>query len=195
MSSTDNTRRDEDRQWFLDHFATASQLESRLIPDIDVLRDMARHPKVVAIGETGLDSLRGAPLSVQTELFEQHLLVAQQLGKPIIIHCVRTSGLVLQVYRRLGITMPCAIHGMRSNERVARPLIDAGFYLSFGPRFNPNTVIATPIDRLLLETDDSDQPIDSVASAIATVLGIDAPTLVTQATGNLHRFLMSPIDC
>ena len=81
---------------------------------------------------------------------------------------------------------------MRGNERVARPLIDTGFYLSFGPRFNPNTVLATPTDRLLIETDDSGQPIDTVATAIATVLGIDTPTQLAQATSNLHRFLAPP---
>ena len=150
---------------------------------------LTEHPKVVAIGETGLDSLRGAPLDRQTEIFERHLQLAQSLRKPLIIHCVRTSQQVLASCRRLGVAVPVAIHGMRGNERVAQPLLGAGFYLSFGPQFNPATVLATPHDRLLIETDDSGQCIEAVAARIAPLLGITAATLLTQAAANLQRFL------
>ncbi|MBR1475605.1 MAG: TatD family hydrolase [Muribaculaceae bacterium] len=156
---------------------------------LQLLEQYARHPQVVAIGETGMDTLRGAPLDRQTELFEHHLQLAGRLGKPVVIHCVRTSQQVLAACRRLGVTVPRAIHGMRSNERVARPLIDAGFYLSFGPLFNPATVLATPRDRLLIETDDSGQSIAQVAAAIAPTLGLTAPSLQALATANLHHFL------
>lgn len=161
--------------------------------DLTRLREAAHHPQVAAIGETGLDSLRGAPLVRQTEIFERHLLLAQELGKPIIIHSVRTSQQVVQCCHRLGITMPCAIHGMRGNERVAQPLLDAGFYLSFGPRFNPATVLATPLDRLLIETDDTDMTITQVAAAISPVLQLTVPELLAIAAQNLSTFLANDI--
>ena len=162
--------------------------------DLTRLREAARHPQVVAIGETGLDSLRGAPLDRQTEIFELHLLLAQELGKPVIIHSVRTSQQVVQCCRRLGITMPCAVHGMRGNERVAQPLLDAGFYLSFGSRFNPATVLATPHDRLLVETDDTDMTITQVAAAISPILNLTVPDLLAIATQNLYTFLANDIE-
>ena len=154
-----------------------------------LLSQCATHPQVVAIGETGLDSLRGAPLDRQTEIFEQHLHLAQSLRKPLIIHCVRTSQQVLAACRRLGVTVPIAIHGMRGNERVARQLLDAGYYLSFGPRYNPATVLATPHDRLLIETDDSGHCIQAVAAHLASLLGITAADLLTLAAANLQRLL------
>ncbi len=157
--------------------------------DLTQLRQTAQHQQVVAIGETGLDSLRGAPLGRQTEIFERHLLLAQELGKPVIIHSVRTSQQVVQCCRRLGITMRCAIHGMRGNERVAQTLIDAGFYLSFGPRFNPAAVLATPHDRLLIETDDTGMTIAQVADAIAPTLQLTASSLLAVATQNLQNFI------
>ena len=158
--------------------------------DLMRLREATQHPQVVAIGETGLDNLRGAPLARQTEIFERHLLLAQELGKPVIIHSVRTSQQVVQCCRRLGITVPCAIHGMRGNERVARPLLDAGFYLSFGPRFNPSTVLATPQDRLLIETDDTGMTIAQVAAAISPILHLTVPNLLALAAQNLNTFLV-----
>lgn len=157
--------------------------------DLELLRQVAQHPQVVAIGETGLDHLRGAPQQRQTEIFEKHLLVAGQLNKPVIIHSVRSSQQVLQCCRRLAINVPCAIHGMRSNEFVAQSLVNAGFYLSFGIRFNANAVRATPLDRLLIETDDADVSISQVAAAIAPVRQLSVPDLLSLAEANLHRFL------
>ena len=162
--------------------------------DLMRLREAAQHPQVVVIGETGLDNLRGTPLVRQTEIFEQHLLLAQELGKPVIIHSVRTSQQVIQCCSRLGITVPCAIHSIRGNERVARPLLDAGFYLSFGPRFNPATVLATPQDRLLIETDDTGMTIAQVAAAIAPTLQLSVPALLAFAAQNLNTFLVKNIE-
>ena len=158
-----------------------------------LLQQCARHPQVVAIGETGLDSLRGASLERQTAIFEQHISLAQQLHMPLIIHCVRTSQQVLALHRQLAITVPCAIHGMRSNHHVAQALLDAGFYLSFGPRFNLRSIQATPLDRLLIETDDSGQSITQVAQAIAPTLSLDTNDLLALAARNLN-YLIAPND-
>lgn len=156
---------------------TASELER--------LGEMARHPQVAAIGETGLDSLRGGSIEDQSLVFEFHLRLAQQLRKPIVIHSVRTSQQVLAAVRGMRMMVPCVIHGMRGNERVARPLIAAGFYLSYGPHFNPLALRATPVDRLLIETDDSGVSISRVASAIAEALQMDTADIMSLASRNL----------
>lgn len=164
---------------------------TQTVTDIDLsqLASCALHPQVVSIGETGLDTLRGAPLEWQAQILEQHLLLAQELGKPIIIHSVRSAQQIVQTCRRLGITMPCAIHGMRGNQHVAQTLLDAGFYLSFGPRFNHATVLATPRNRLLIETDDSGLSVTEVASLIAPILQLSIPEALTLASQNLLSFL------
>ena len=160
--------------------------------DFDLLEQCARHPQVLAIGETGMDSLRGADLDTQTRVFVRHLQVAHVIGKPVVVHCVRTAQRIIDERRKAGLTaVPLAIHGMRANERVARTLLDAGCYLSYGIRYNPATLLATPPDRLLIETDEAPATIHEVATAIADVLATTADNVIVLATGNLHRFLQS----
>lgn len=153
-----------------------------LTAELGLLKTLATHPQVAAIGETGLDSRRGAPLRTQTDLFLQHIVIAEQVGKPLIVHMVRTSQEVLKLWSASQKSVPWVIHGMRGNPNVARKLIDAGFYFSFGARFNPDTLKAVPTDKILDETDDGTQSIGDVIAAIATTLGIshkEAETLVS----------------
>ena len=158
--------------------------------DLSLLAECAVHPQVVAIGETGLDALRGAPLERQTAIFERHLVLAQELCKPLILHSVRTSQQVVQCFHRQDITVPCAVHGMRGNEHVAQTLLTAGFYLLFGPRFNPAALLSTPHDRLLIETDDTGMPITEVAAAIAPTLQLTIHDLLALAAQNLQNFII-----
>lgn len=165
-------------------YATPSRIER--------LELVARHPQVVAIGETGLDSLRGASLEVQEQLMTKHVQLAHELSKPLVVHMVRTSGQVLKVWKRSARGVNVMIHGMRANERVARPLIEAGFYLSFGQNFNPHTLHATPLDRVLIETDDAPfLTIEQVVSRVALELGMSAASLLEMTTANLQAFLGS----
>lgn len=166
--------------WNTEHF-TDEQLAA--------LAQVASHPQVVAIGETGMDALRGATVERQRSIFADVVRQAQALGKPLIVHCVRRSQDIIRVLRDQGVTVPCVIHGMRANPRVAQQLLGAGCYLSFGVRFNPDTVRATPTHRLLIETDDSGAFIHQVAEAIAPLLHLDAPALFALASRNLQAVL------
>ncbi len=158
--------------------------------DFKLLELHARHPQVLAIGETGLDSLRGANLETQASVFVRHLQVAHATNKPVVVHCVRTAQRIIDERRKAGLTtVPLAIHGMRANERIARTLLDAGCYLSFGIRFNPATLLATPPDRMLIETDEAPATIREVASAIGDVLGMPYYQVIKTAAENTQRLL------
>ena len=159
---------------------------------LQLLERLAEHPQVVAIGETGLDALRGAPLPRQLELLERHIDVAQCVRKPVVAHCVRTSQQLATVWRRKAATgISLAIHGFRGNANVARTLIDAGCYLSYGYRFNTAALAVTPIDRLLVETDDAQVNIQQVVALVADALGIEQEKLERQLRCNAARFLNS----
>jgi TatD DNase family protein len=162
---------------------TADVMADRL----QALAAVARHEQVVAIGETGLDALRGAPLNVQWDIFNRHIELAEALGKPLIVHMVRTSQQVLKAWRESGRAVAWVIHGMRGKPQVARPLLDAGFYLSFGPRFNPDTAAITPLEQMLIETDDSGQDINQVAEMVARARGLAVPQLLKAVTANASR--------
>lgn len=158
--------------------------------DLDLLKRYASHPQVLAIGETGMDSLRGAELDLQAALFIRHLQLAHAVGKPVVVHTVRTSRQILDARRQAGLNaVPLVIHGMRGNEHVARVLLDAGCCLSFGPHFNTTAVLVTPSDRLLIETDDTNATIDEVATLVAQTLGQKPDDIKKTAADNARRLL------
>lgn len=136
--------------------------------DLDLLEQLAHHPRVVAIGESGLDTLRGPSIERQEALFEQQVLLAEKVGKPMIIHCVKAWDRLLAIKRRVNPTHPWMIHGFRGKPQLARQLLDAGFYISLGQHFNPDTLPIIPSHRLLVETDESTLPVASIMETIAS---------------------------
>lgn len=156
---------------------------------MQALAEAAQNDQVKAIGETGLDSLRGAPLDVQMRLFERHIALAEVLDKPLVIHCVRTSQQVLKAWSESRKCVAWAIHGFRGNARVVAPLVKAGFYISFGERFNADALRAVPLDRLLAETDESTMPIGQIISQLATALQMPSERLESIVAANLARAL------
>lgn len=136
---------------------TAGMSADRLAAEMDALETLAADPRVMAIGETGLDSLRGAPLEVQQELMTAHIHLSERLGKPLVIHCVRQQDRILRILRTFpeAVTQPWIWHGYRGNPARAASVIAASQrqYLSFGARFNRQTPGSIPADRILLESD------------------------------------------
>ncbi|MBR4829935.1 MAG: TatD family hydrolase [Muribaculaceae bacterium] len=158
--------------------------------DFMLLERCARHPQVLAIGETGMDHLRGGGIPVQTAVFIRHLQVANETGLPVVVHNVRSTRDILDARRTASLAaVPLAVHGMSGNRHVARTLLDAGCYLSFGQRFNPGALLETPLDRLLLETDDAPVTIHEVATLVAQTLHLTVDDVKTAATGNARKFL------
>lgn len=130
---------------------------SRLVDDV-------RHPSVVAIGEVGIDKLRGGDLQLQKYRLEQQLDIAREAGKPVIFHVVKAFQELIELNKRMRPSEPWIIHGFRGKPQLAKDLLRAGFYLSFGEHFNVDTVAMMPVDRMLIETDESVLTIEEIAS-------------------------------
>jgi len=159
--------------------------------DFDLLARCARHPQVLAVGETGMDRVRGDDLPVQEAVFIRHMQLARELGKPVVVHSVRATQDILAARRRAHLDdVILAIHGMRAGANVARTLLNAGCYLSYGPRFSPEALSVTPLDRLLIETDDSDMAITAVAAQVAAALNLSPVQVAETAAGNAQRLLI-----
>lgn len=124
-------------------------------PLLEGLQQWAKHPQVTAIGECGFDTLRGGNLTQQSEIFALHVRLADERHKPLIVHCVRAFDRLLQAHRRLHPHTTWVIHGFRGKPALARQLLSAGFHLSYGKRYNPESLRITPPDRLHFETDDT----------------------------------------
>ena len=177
--------------WYSVGFHPWDDVDTLTDDDFILLEQCARHPQVLAIGETGMDRLRGAGLEVQTAVFIRHLQLAAELGLPVVAHCVRAAQEIVAAKRQAGLTaVSLVIHGLRANEHVARMLLDVGCYLSFGIRFNPDALRSTPLDRLLIETDDAPVTIQEVADAIAPVLQMSSEQVIKTAAGNAQRLLI-----
>lgn len=154
--------------------------------DFDRLAECARSDNVLMIGECGIDKLRGGDLPMQMSVLERHIALSEQVCKPLVLHCVRASNELCRLRRVLRPHMPWIVHGFRGNARVASQLLDAGFYLSYGERFNPEALAITPADRLLAETDESLLPIDEIHRRLAASRQVTVEELVAGISHVLH---------
>jgi TatD DNase family protein len=128
------------------------------------LRELASHPKVVAIGEIGLDYYWDeAPRPVQHWVFEQQLALAKELNKPVIIHQRESAADTMAVLRQWAAAQDhpgLVLHSFSGDMQMAEEAVEFGFYIGItGPvtfknaRDLPNIVAAVPKERLLVETD------------------------------------------
>lgn len=129
---------------------------------LELLADSARHPKVVALGEMGLDYYRDlSPREVQRKVFVEQLNLAKEVGKPIIIHDRDAHGDLLDILRREGVGEAGGVmHCFSGSPEMARECINMGMYVSLaGPvtfknaRKLKEVAVSVPLDRLLIETD------------------------------------------
>ena len=149
---------------------------------------LAKEENVVAIGECGLDALKSpAQFEVQEEIFKAHIQLSEALQKPLIIHCVKAFDRLIALRKETKPLQAWILHGFRGKPQQAGQLIKAGFHISLGERFNPDSAKAIPIDRLFIETDESRQSIAEIYAAIATAKGIPAETLALHIGLNAKR--------
>lgn len=122
-------------------------------PDMEYLRRMASDSRVVAVGEAGIDRLRGGDAAAQREAFRLQALLAEEVGKPLIIHCVRAWDDIIALHRELKPRVEWIIHGFRGGREQARQLLAAGFMLSLGERHAPGAEDFIPEERRYRESD------------------------------------------
>lgn len=155
------------------------------------LAETARYPQVVAIGECGIDLLKGGAMFRQLQLFKRHVELSEETGKPMIIHDVKADDIILGLHRDLRPIRKWAIHGFRGKPGAAKMLLGAGFYLSFGDKFNVETLRLTPATRILAETDESEKPIEKIIKQLSEARGED---LRDQIAENTLEFLRKNRD-
>lgn len=136
--------------------------EDTIEPDIQLLVEKSRHPKVVAIGETGLDYFRlKGDLKWQRDRFRTHIRAARQAGLPLIIHTRASSEDTITLMREeLAGEAGGVMHCFTESWEVACQAMDMGFYISFSgivtfksARDLQEVAKRMPLDRILIETD------------------------------------------
>jgi len=140
--------------------------------DLEILSELTQHPKVVAIGEIGLDFYRNlSPREVQIDAFKKQLALAQRLRLPVIVHCREAQDEVLSILTEWaygadgvagvsGVKEPLGVlHCFSGDRDISQRYIEMGFLLSIaGPiTYSPSHTVGiahyVPLDKLLIETD------------------------------------------
>lgn len=131
-------------------------------PSIAELVRLADHPRVVAIGETGLDYFRlKGDLEWQRERFRTHIRAAREAGKPLIIHTREAAADTLRIMREEGADQAGGVmHCFTESWEVAEQALELGFYISFSGIVTFKKALAlkdvaqrVPLTRMLIETD------------------------------------------
>ena len=104
---------------------------------LELLRHDLQLPNVVAIGECGLDMVKGPELSLQQAAFEAQIQLAEPHRLPLIIHCVRAFDQLLLLHKKYNPQQLWIVHGFRGKPQLAQQLLAHGIRLSFGIHFNP----------------------------------------------------------
>lgn len=154
------------------------------------IKTISLHRNVLAIGECGLDPFSETPMITQEEVFVAQLRWASEIKKPLIIHCVRMYGQLLQLLKKHHVPVPVIFHGFNRNSRLAHQIIDAGHWLSFGKALTQPAMRDLfnnmPQDRIFLETDDAAMPIARLYKEAAQIKNISQEELSLQLKKNLH---------
>lgn len=175
-------------------------------PSVETLVSLAQHPKVIAIGETGLDYFRlTGDLEWQRMRFRTHIRAAILAGKPLIIHTRSAAEDTLRIMQEEGASKVGGVmHCFTESLEVALAAINMGFYISFSGivTFKNATQLkevaqAIPLDKVLVETDSPylapvpfrgkiNQPayVKYVAQEIANLRGIALDDVIQATTHN-----------
>jgi TatD DNase family protein len=150
--------------------------------------------RCLAIGEGGLDALRGPKPEIQMQWFEAQARVAEDLSKPLVVHQVRTFDRIMALHRKRKPHVPWLLHGYRGSWRQAKPWIEQGGWVSLGRTLlNPNSpaqelIQKLPPNRILLETDEACDDFHLIFAAAAHLLDASAEALSLQLNNNAKLF-------
>lgn len=163
-------------KWYHDKNEQAKAMPEKF--DIERLRELAVDPKVIAIGECGLDYYRLSPeggaenspsdveaiKTIQKEIFIEQAYLAQELGKPLMIHCRPSKGTddayidLFNILREIKFSQGVIMHFYVGSMEMTKKFLSIGAYFTFGgvitfARDYDEVIKFIPVDRILLETD------------------------------------------
>lgn len=183
-------------------------IEPGSAPALDWLLDELDHPRVVAIGETGLDyHYQPEAAALQQQAFRLHLEAARISGKPVIVHTREARADTLRLLREAALPQAGVLHCFTEDWEMAKAALDLGFYISLSGIVTFRSAAAlrevarqVPADRLLVETDSPylapvphrgkanlPEYVREVAEFLAELRGIAYESLAEQTTDNFRR--------
>lgn len=187
--------------------------------NVEELRRIASHPKVVAIGECGLDYYRlgnesfDATKDKQKKVFLEQIKLAKDIKKPLMIHCRPSKGMddayedLIEIYDQSNFRVPSINHFFVGSLNVAKKFLERDFYLTFGgaitfTRDYDEVIRFYPLERILLETDapyvapvpyrgQRNEPayVLEIAKKMAEIKNIELKIVIAQTAANVMSLI------
>ena len=166
--------------WFLN--------EETWMDEFEEVKKWSSEQQVLAIGEAGLDKVCETDMELQQKVFAAHIQWANEIRKPLVVHCVRAHAEVMQLLTMHQNKMPVIFHGFNKSKELALQLTAHGYFLSFGKAIEKSgtaeVMAALPIEQVFLETDKSDISIQQLYSLAASAFQIQEDSLSLQLQTN-----------
>lgn len=157
------------------------------------LEHLLNRKNCLAVGECGLDKLKGASLEEQIEILSLQLALAEKTGKPVIIHCVKAFNELITL-KKEWMNIAMVIHGFRSKIQVAQMVVRQGIKLSFGTYLLNSPSIQEiysllPDTETFLETDEQDPTeINKLIQFAAKLKNVSLEAFEKKTERNTHNF-------
>jgi TatD DNase family protein len=158
---------------------------------IQLIENLIQLKGCLAVGETGLDRLRGPELREQMTVFQHHIDLSEKYQLPMMIHCVRCWNELKSIRRIVKPKQEWVFHGA-SKASLIEDIMKEGMTISIGADIITNEALqvklkSVPIDKILVETDDSNSAIELIYTKIAEIFGISIESLQVQIEENFKR--------
>lgn len=162
--------------------------------EIELLTEKVQLEPIKMIGECGLDKVCKTNWSLQLDVFNAQIKLANQFKKPLIIHCVRAFEEVVQQLKTEQNEMPVVFHGFHKGQVLAERLLQQGFYLSFGAALLTNENLQNvlsklPFNRIFFETDNSSSSLKLIFECAAKLKSISLSELENQVVNNFNKII------
>ena len=168
----------------------------------EVLEEMdtvCRNRRCLAVGECGLDKLIDTDFDLQQKIFCEQIQIANEVEKPLIIHCVKAFNELIACLKKLDCKVPVIIHGFNNNKNIADDLLKQGYILSFGKALMDEGSNAQEVlknvgrKNFFIETDDAKVSIRDIYKKASEILGIEENILQEQLKNNYQRVFKEEI--
>lgn len=162
---------------------------------ITQLEKVILEKKIIAVGEAGLDKIRGADWNTQEDIFRLHIDIAAKHKLPLIIHSVRTHNDVIKIRKDSKTNNPWVIHLFSGSQQIAEDFIRHNCYISIGHHILDEKsriqqyLKNIPIERIFLETDDFNIDIEEIYAKAADIYEVSLSFLKKQMFVNLNTLL------
>ena len=171
--------------WYLKSESAEAELEE--------LKHFAEQKNILAIGECGLDKVCSTDWKLQLNYFRKQITLANQVKKPLIIHCVRAWEEVLDELKKMKAEVPVIFHGFNKSPELAQSVLkqNESYYLSFGKHLENENVANVfrqlPLEKVFLETDSSDLKIENIYEFAAKAVNESVEFISIQIERNFKK--------